>query len=97
MSDKLHMTFLAHDCILSENESWIVDVETVRKIFNVEIPAIKVGFQGGIMTCALFLLKRLIQCFEVFKVKKNAQFFVWQSDRKIRPSRSPFVINWQAS
>ena len=39
MRDKLHATFLAHDCILTKTK----DVEAFRKIFNVEISRIKVG------------------------------------------------------
>ena len=38
MRDNLHMTFLAHDCIFSKMK----DVEAFRKIFNAEIPTIKV-------------------------------------------------------
>ena len=39
MRDNLHLTILAHDCILSKTK----DIDTFRKIVNVEISTIKVG------------------------------------------------------
>ena len=47
MRDKAHATFLGHDCIPSKTN---VELFTERKNFNVEISAIKVGLQRGILS-----------------------------------------------
>ena len=62
MQDNIHATFIAHNFISYKNKSW--SIETVRKIFNVEISMIKVGLQFGIKYKSAFLLKSCRQYFE---------------------------------
>ena len=47
MRDKPHATFLEHGCIPSKTK---VKLFTARKNFNVEISAIEVGLQCGILS-----------------------------------------------
>ena len=59
LRDNLHMTFLAHDCILAKTK----DVEAFRKIFNVKISTIKVGRHTWYKLNLCILLWTFIPCF----------------------------------
>ena len=48
MQDNPHATFFAHDCIPSKTK---VELLTVRKNVNVEISALQVDLQRGLMGC----------------------------------------------